>query len=303
VDLPAVLTAFDEQMRRHVRESPGARVETEERVTRTVGTDGSWSAVVWSRLTEADADEVIADEIARAADASFEWKLYSHDRPADLPARLRAAGLTPEPVETLMVAEIADLDLPVRDPAGVRMAAVDDSTGVAAMLRVHEEVFGPGSVHPSTVEAVRASLELRPRPIEAVIAWAGDVAVSAGRGGVPRRHALRQSLGWRDDARMARPRGVPSPGGSSGRARPGARLPLPAGGRAAHEPADPAAHGLPAPRRDDALGACRLSEAGQVRGPATAIAVRRSSAAARGDGSGGPGCRLTRGTTAATACS
>jgi GNAT superfamily N-acetyltransferase len=181
VDLPAVLAAFDEQMRRHPVESPGVRVESEERVTRTVGTDGSWSSVVWSRLSEADADEVIAGEIARAAGASFEWKLYSHDRPADLPERLRAAGLTPEPVEMVLVAAIADLDLPVPAPDGVRLATVDDDAGVETMLRVHDEVFGPGTTFPSVVEGVRTSLGMRPRPMEAVIAWAGDVPVSAGR--------------------------------------------------------------------------------------------------------------------------
>jgi GNAT superfamily N-acetyltransferase len=180
VDLPTVLAAFVEQLRRHPVAGPGVRVEVEDRVTRTVGTDGSWSAVVCSRLTDDDADEVITGEIARSA-GSFEWKLYSHDGPADLPDRLRAAGLTPEPVETLMVAEIADLDLPVAAPDGVRLTTVADDAGVAAMLGVHDDVFGAGSVHPSVVEAVRASLDMRPRPIEAVIAWAGDVAVSAGR--------------------------------------------------------------------------------------------------------------------------
>jgi GNAT superfamily N-acetyltransferase len=181
VDLPAVLAAFDEQMRRHPAESPGMRVESEERVTRTVGIDGSWSSVVWSRLSEADADEVIADEIARAGEASFEWKLYSHDRPADLPERLRAAGLAPEPVEMVMVAAIDDLDLPVTPPDGVRLLTVDDDAGVQTMLRVHDEVFGPGTTFPSVVGAVRTSLGMRPRPMEAVIAWADDVPVSAGR--------------------------------------------------------------------------------------------------------------------------
>jgi GNAT superfamily N-acetyltransferase len=180
VDLPAVLTAFDEQMRRRPVPGPGVLIEVEERVTRTVGSDGSWSAVVWSDLTAADADEMIAAEVARSA-GSLEWKLYSHDQPADLAERLKAAGLHPEPVETLMVAEIVDLDLPVAEPAGVRVVGVDDSSGVETMLGVHDAVFGPGSVYPSVVEAVRTALELRPRPIEAVVAWAGEVAVSAGR--------------------------------------------------------------------------------------------------------------------------
>ena len=178
MDLPAVLTAFDEQMRRHPVAGPGVRVEVTDRVTRAVGTDAAWSAVVWSGLIEDDADEVIAAEVARAQ-KPLEWKLYSHDRPADLPDRLRAAGLTPEPAETLMVAEIGDLDLPVRAPDGVRTATVEDDAGVQTMLEVHLAVFG--SVHPGTAEAVRASLAMRPRPIEAVLAWGGDVAVSAGR--------------------------------------------------------------------------------------------------------------------------
>lgn len=181
MDLPAVRTAFDEQMRRHPVDGPGVRVEVEDRVTRTVGTDGSWSAVVWSGLTEADADDVIAAEAARAVGGSFEWKLYSHDRPVDLPERLRAAGLAAEPVETVLVAEIADLDLAVPEPDGVRLAVVDDPSGVATMQRVHEDVFGPGTTHPSTIEAVRTALGMRPRPVEAVIAWAGDIAISAGR--------------------------------------------------------------------------------------------------------------------------
>jgi GNAT superfamily N-acetyltransferase len=180
VDLPAVLTAFDEQMRRHPVAGPGVRVESEERVTRTIGTDGSWSAVVWSDLTEADADETIAAELARASN-SLEWKLYSHDRPVDLPERLKAAGLRPDAVETLLVAEIADLDLPVAEPPGVRVAGVDDPAGVQAMLRVSDEVFGPGSGYAWVAKAVREALTMKPKPIEAVVAWAGDEPVSAGR--------------------------------------------------------------------------------------------------------------------------
>jgi GNAT superfamily N-acetyltransferase len=157
---------------------PGAKAEVEERVTRMVGTDGAWSAVIWSDLTEADADAVIAGQVARSA-GPFEWKYYSHDRPADLPERLRAAGLRPEPAETVMVAELADLELPVAVPQGVHVVTVEDPVGVETMVGVHVDVFG--DVHPGTREAVRQALGQRPRPIEAVIAWAGDVAVAAGR--------------------------------------------------------------------------------------------------------------------------
>jgi GNAT superfamily N-acetyltransferase len=44
-----------------------------------------------------------------------EWKYYSHDRPADLPDRLRAAGLVPEDEETVVVAEAASIPPPPPD--------------------------------------------------------------------------------------------------------------------------------------------------------------------------------------------
>jgi hypothetical protein len=182
VDRPAVRAAFDEQLRRHPVAGPGMRVEADERITRMVGTDAEWTAVVWSDLTADEADRVIAAEIGRGS-GPLEWKLYSHDRPADLALRLEAAGLRPEPVETLMIADLAELDLPVDVPvdvpAGVRLETVGDDAGVATMVGVHLAVFG--SVHPGTAGAVRASLALRPRPIEAVVVRAGDTAVSAGR--------------------------------------------------------------------------------------------------------------------------
>jgi GNAT superfamily N-acetyltransferase len=157
---------------------PDAHVERDERVTRVLARDGSWAAVVWSDLTEADADAALAAETARDV-PYLEWKHYSGDRPSDLPDRLVAAGLTPEGPEAVMVADLTELEL--RDPApdGVRVASVDDEAGVDSLVKVHEEVFG--DLHPGTRTSVLASLALHPRPVEAVVACAGDRPVAAGR--------------------------------------------------------------------------------------------------------------------------
>lgn len=176
VDPATVRAAFDEQLRRNVPASPGARVERDARVTRMVGDD--WTAVLWSDLAGADTDAVIAVEVERAAGRELEWKHYAHDRPADLPDHLRAAGLRPEPAETVLVAELASLVLPA-PPDGLRLAGVHGEADVDTMVDVHEAVFG--SVHPGTREAVLTALSQDPRPVEAVIAWVDRTAVSAGR--------------------------------------------------------------------------------------------------------------------------
>jgi ribosomal protein S18 acetylase RimI-like enzyme len=108
-----------------------------------------------------------------------EWKLYSHDQPLTLPGQLRAAGLVPDEVEALMVAQIADLDLAVPPPEGVELVQVVDAGGVEALVRVHDQVFG--GAHAAMGRGVLAGLTQQPRPVEAVVAMTGRTAVAAGR--------------------------------------------------------------------------------------------------------------------------
>lgn len=176
-----MLAEFDDQMRRTPAAEPGTNIECEERLTRVISTGDGWSGVSWSNLTEADADTMIAAQVRRFAELAqpWEWKHYSYDRPADLPGRLQAAGFMPDPAETLLVAEIADLNLDASPPAGVELVPVTDPNGTAALVRVHDEVFG--GHHAAIGSAVMAGLELQPHPVEAVVAVAGETAVSAGR--------------------------------------------------------------------------------------------------------------------------
>lgn len=111
VDIRGVLSVFDDQMRREVNPGPAETVERDGQVVRIIASGGGWSRVVWSALDDGDADTAIAAQINRFMELArpWEWKLYSYDRPLDLPERLEAAGLTPEPVETLLVVEIAEL--------------------------------------------------------------------------------------------------------------------------------------------------------------------------------------------------
>lgn len=171
MDAKVLLAAFDEQVRR----GPGPHDDDLVRVEAT----GDWNGVVWSDLTAANADEKIADQVARFAGASWEWKHYSHDQPADLPERLVAHGLTRQPAETLLVAEIADLDLDVRPPAGVRLRPVGNEQDIETLVRVHDAAFGGD--HARLGQAFSDALQNRPDTVAAVVATADGVPISAAR--------------------------------------------------------------------------------------------------------------------------
>lgn len=156
-------------------------MEKDQRVTRAVSTGDGWNGVVWTDLTAGDADVIIRAEIGRFSSVpeTWEWKYYSYDRPADLPARLLAAGFVPDEEEALMVAEIADLALDTPPPDGVELVPVRDEDGAAAVVRVHDEVFGGD--HSAIGAAILAGLQEEPYSVEAVLAVARGVPVSAGR--------------------------------------------------------------------------------------------------------------------------
>jgi hypothetical protein len=181
MDRAVVLAAFDEQVRRRPESEPGTVVEEDVNLVRVVASADGWSGVTWSDLADADVDAVIAAQVDRFAVAGrrWEWKLYSYDLPSTLPGRLQAVGLVPDEVEALMVAELNDLDLAVPAPEGVDLVQVVDEAGVAALVQVHDRVFGGD--HAAMGRGVLAGLTRRPRPVEAMVAVAGGEPVAAGR--------------------------------------------------------------------------------------------------------------------------
>jgi GNAT superfamily N-acetyltransferase len=185
MDLAVVLAAFDAQVRRNPTSEPTISVERDGPVIRVVSTGDGWNGLVWSRLEEADADQVIAAEVARSAHLGpeWEWKYYSYDTPRDLPDRLVAAGLVPDPDESLMVAVIADLDVDVPPPPGVDLVPVLDEAGVAALVSASAEAFGEAV--DKLGQGLLASLSIRPPIVAAYVAVADGQPVAAGRVELP----------------------------------------------------------------------------------------------------------------------
>jgi GNAT superfamily N-acetyltransferase len=183
LDIDAVRAAFDVQIRRRPEaDEPGAVIERDPGVLRCVAPGAQTSRINWSALTNETADEVIAAQRQYFADRGtpVEWKYYDYDQPADLPARLIAAGFQPDDEETMVVAEAAAIDPAVVLPAGVRLVPVTDEAGVAATMAVHDLAF---TDHPAAELGERLLTQFRESPelLHMVVAMAGDEPVSAAR--------------------------------------------------------------------------------------------------------------------------
>lgn len=182
MDHVAVLALFDRDMRETARpDAPGARIERAGRVVRQVGAEGGWNGVIWSDLDGTNADAAVAEQIRHftGLGREFEWKLYGHDRPEDLGRRLTAAGFTAQPEETLMIAELGDLELDAEPPEGVSLLPVTDRAGVDLVAEVHQRAFGTDSTR--LRHQLLAQLTGDADTVVAVVALAGDVPVSAAR--------------------------------------------------------------------------------------------------------------------------
>lgn len=104
-----LLAAYDTQLRGHVHDllPDSVRVERDGPLVRTLrfGNRGFVEYRDLAGLDGEDLDMLIARQVQVFATRGepFEWKLHGHDRPADLPERLRAAGLVPEDTETVVI--------------------------------------------------------------------------------------------------------------------------------------------------------------------------------------------------------
>jgi GNAT superfamily N-acetyltransferase len=137
VETTEILPLFDEQMRR--KAAPDSLF---------VG--NGWSAVLWWP-GEGEVEPLV--DRMRELPGHVEWKYYSH-LPADLPERLRAAGLEPEDEETVVVAEAASIPPP---PPDVELRVVTEE-----FVDLAARVFGDRFELPERAVAVVAMVDGQP---------------------------------------------------------------------------------------------------------------------------------------------
>jgi len=114
----------------------GMRREEVPPVVRHIAGVGGRSMVLHSRLTADNADAVIQREQAHftALGHTLEWKLFSHDAPTDLMARLQARGFAIGEREATLVLDAENLPARLRDPAPHEIRRITDPAMVAPLM-------------------------------------------------------------------------------------------------------------------------------------------------------------------------
>jgi GNAT superfamily N-acetyltransferase len=146
-DTAALLDVYDAQLRAHVHDRLPAsvRCEWDGPLLRVTGF-GDRGMIEYHDLAGLDGDtldQLIARQIAVFAERGegFEWKLHGHDRPADLPEHLRAAGFEPEDRETVVIGRVDALPVEPALPDGVTIREVTERAGMAGIADLEEAVW------------------------------------------------------------------------------------------------------------------------------------------------------------------
>jgi hypothetical protein len=136
-----ILAAFDETMRMSARD-PGAQTVSLDGVVLSLGRSPEVydNYVTWSRLDEGAVDAAIDAVVARFGGRDFEWKVFGHDTPADLGARLARRGFVADVPETMVAIALDGAREAGPLPAGIRVARAIDDAGFDDVGRVWDAI-------------------------------------------------------------------------------------------------------------------------------------------------------------------
>ena len=174
-----LLALYDRNERRDAL-IPGFRREQTPLIVRHISADGG-GMLVYSHLTADNADAVIAAEIAywRELGNGFEWKLYSHDQPADLGERLAAHGFSAGEDEAIMALDLAALPAPLAQTPPITIRRITDPNELDDVRTVEAAVWQ----RDASAWSDRLATQLRATPdfISVYVAYVDAVPVCAAR--------------------------------------------------------------------------------------------------------------------------
>jgi predicted GNAT family acetyltransferase len=154
-------------------------------VVRSVIPEEKAGFILYSKLTETDADTTIQQQLSYFREQGYvgEWKYYDYDTPADLPQRLEAQGLQRDAAEAIMVLSIEAAPQKLLQPVTHDIRRVTDAAQFQDADTVHEVIWGSKN---GVTNRVFSTWEQAPDTITLYIAYIDDKPVSYGRVEFPR---------------------------------------------------------------------------------------------------------------------
>jgi hypothetical protein len=106
-------------------------------------TDAEEGAIIYSQLNEANADEIIREQVTyfEGIRQNFEWKVYDYDRPPDLKERLASFGFIVEEAEAIMVLDLEAAPEMLWQPVRHNLERIIDPEKVSDVMTVEGQVW------------------------------------------------------------------------------------------------------------------------------------------------------------------
>ncbi len=144
MDIEAVRSLYDQDQRRNLQEYGSRRDVMPNGVVRTVDQVSRMSWVIYHDLNESNIDEAINEQIEfySGLGHEFEWKVFDHDRPADMRERLAKKGFEVGDAEALLILDLENLPDMLSQPVTNDIRKIVDAEGIRAALSVPSRVFG-----------------------------------------------------------------------------------------------------------------------------------------------------------------
>ena len=143
MDTSQIIRLYNDDQRKDV-EYPDARREVTPTVVRHIDNSGSGEgAVIYSQLSEANADEVIQEQVRffESLGQDFEWKVYDYDQPPDLKEKLASRGFQVEEAEAIMVLDLVHAPEILWQPTRQPVQRITEPGKLSDVLTVQQQVW------------------------------------------------------------------------------------------------------------------------------------------------------------------
>jgi hypothetical protein len=177
-----ILELYDHHERR-LAAYPRYRREETGKVVRMISLGADDGMISYSRLCSEDADGVIEGELEffSGLGQRFEWKLYSHDGPADLGERLAAHGFSVGEDEAVMALDLEAIPDALASKPEFDIRRVSDAGTLRDYAAVNAAVWPDDDGNDALIAGMEATLRDEGERMSAYVAYADGSPVCAAR--------------------------------------------------------------------------------------------------------------------------